>query len=214
MTPACTEEDFKKNTAEHLMEIVRDDGLYRHLKFRKPGTSVYWYDLHTWPGALCIDGDCGTFVFRRLEDMFEFFRTDRVHNPGQELFINPHYWAEKCVSAGGRRGVQAWSKDKFHEAVKYRFLSYFEDLPDDVRSRAWDEIASDVLTYDENPHEAYMAVDEFSFEMPSGRTFRFTDFWESNCEDYTFDFLWCCYAIAQGVKRYDAAKAVEPGVAV
>ena len=47
-----------------------------------------------------VGGDIGDFVFRRLNDMFEFFRDDDAG----KLRINPGYWAEKCTAADTRRG--------------------------------------------------------------------------------------------------------------
>jgi hypothetical protein len=78
---------FIKDTAEHEMTILHNDGLYRHLRFKKPGTRFYWFDLITWPGYLTIAGDMGTFTFERTEDMLTFFR-----GAGD---INPQYWSEK-----------------------------------------------------------------------------------------------------------------------
>jgi hypothetical protein len=40
-----------------------------------------------------------------------------------------------------------------------------------------------------------------------GLQFHFQDLWESNFERYTFHFIWCCYAIAWGIKTYDESKA-------
>jgi len=41
--------------------------------------------------------------------------------------------------------------------------------------------------------------------------FRFEDFWEIDCHDYTYSFVWCCYAIAWGIQVYDAAKEPAHG---
>lgn len=43
-------ERFDVDVAEHKMTVLRDEGLYRHLRFQKPGTSCYYFDLVTWPG--------------------------------------------------------------------------------------------------------------------------------------------------------------------
>ena len=66
---------FLNDVKDHQMTIVRDDNIGRHLRFSKPGTSCMSFDLITWPGYLCCTGDMGTYVFKRLPDMFEFFRT-------------------------------------------------------------------------------------------------------------------------------------------
>ena len=63
----CSRERFAKDTATHAMTILRDDGLYRHLRFKRPNTSSYYFDIITWPGYLAITGDMGAkslLVFR------------------------------------------------------------------------------------------------------------------------------------------------------
>ena len=86
----CPEAIFLRDVAEHEMIVVRDDGVHRHIRFKKPGTSCMHFDLITWPGYLCYTGDMGTYVFSRLTDMFEFFRTDREYmrlREGQTLRV-------------------------------------------------------------------------------------------------------------------------------
>ena len=95
-TPDPIAERFARETAKHRMTVLHDDGLYRHLRFTemhlcndaewRTTNGFYWFDLITWPGSLTINGDCGTYTFSRITDMFEFFRG---------YGINPQYWAEK-----------------------------------------------------------------------------------------------------------------------
>jgi hypothetical protein len=100
MTLQQQESEFLNDVASHRMIVIRNDGVNRHIRFKRPQSGTFWLDLITWPGTLCIDGDMGTYVFRRLEDMFEFFRTDRTcgEKDGRTLFINPGYWGEKLQS--------------------------------------------------------------------------------------------------------------------
>ncbi len=79
---------FVGDTRSHKMRVIMDNGLYRHLLFRNPESSSYWFQIVTWPGFLAISGDMGEFMFSRLDDMLEFFRTEEV--------IDFRYWAEKC----------------------------------------------------------------------------------------------------------------------
>jgi hypothetical protein len=37
--------------------------------------------------------------------------------------------------------------------------------------------------------------------------FEFSDFWEHDLTEYTYHYIWCCYAIAWGIAEYDKAKA-------
>lgn len=44
---SCTVDRFLKDAENHKMTVVRDDGVYRHLRFMKPETTSYWFDLIT-----------------------------------------------------------------------------------------------------------------------------------------------------------------------
>ena len=33
--------------------------------------------------------------------------------------------------------------------------------------------------------------------------YRLSDFWEVNLYQYTYHFVWCCYAIVWGIHQYD-----------
>jgi|SRR5665213_1794470 len=84
-------EQFLADVANHELTIKQDNGLYRHLYFRQLGNSNMWFEIVTWPGALTINGDMGSWSFSRVDDMFRFFRS-------KELRINSSYWAEKITS--------------------------------------------------------------------------------------------------------------------
>lgn len=193
---SCTEDRFLKDVRNHQMEIIRSDGINRHLRFRKPGTIIYGFDILTWPGHLCISGDCGTYVFRRIEDMFEFFRTGIK---GDQLRINPGYWSEKAVSVDRHGGVKKFSADKFQESIK----EYFEENSEifdnkGLRDECWKEINDRVLCCVSSAFEAYDAVQRFEYEG-----FTFQDFWEVDSDEYDFLFLWNLYAIVWGVRKFD-----------
>ena len=91
----CTEQMFLDDVKNHQISIIKDDGLHRFIRFKRPDSTSYWFDLITWPGFLCISGDCGTYVFSRTEDMFDFFKMrDGDFNKKKDrlLNINPRYW--------------------------------------------------------------------------------------------------------------------------
>ena len=56
-------ERFPRDTADHQLTVLHDDGLYRHLRFQAPGTSLYWFDLVTWPGHLSFTGEVDGYTF-------------------------------------------------------------------------------------------------------------------------------------------------------
>ena len=215
---AATEERFLHDVRDHQMTVMRDDGMHRHIRFAKPGTSCMQFDLITWPGYLAYTGDMGCYVFSRLADMFEFFRTDREYaqRRGKRLAINPGYWGEKLQAADKYDGFRKFSEEKFDAAIRERFVDWVRDHRDDTskeeRRELLDAIKSKVLGADGDSggYRKQCAANDFYHEV--NRTvgnFHFQDFWETNVEEYSFRFMWCCYALAWGIKTYDEAKALQ-----
>ena len=205
---------FTKDIAEHSMEVLLDQGVYRHLKFRAPGTYCMGFDIVTWSGHLAVSGDMGTAVFSRLHDMFEFFRAspgdvDRLKG---SLYINPGYWAEKCEANDGEK--QVFSEKLFRALVKEQFDEYLAETSGgaEADSELWDELDSEVLAA-MNTREAIAAMERF--ESVDSPDFKFVDAWEyaSSIEDYTFHFIWRLFAIAHAVLAYDHHKASQPAAA-
>lgn len=209
MSYQLTPETFLQDVAQHQIHVIRDDGVYRHVRFERPGTSDMHFDLITWPGSLCYTGDMGTFVFTRLRDMFEFFR-----RPDNEKWhrIDRRYWAEKC-EASDRDGIKEFSEDKFKRAVMERLIQWIRDYRDDTtkeeRREVWDAVVCDVVQVDGDTggHRQQAAAHDFRHKLDSGRVFELRDFWEVSVEDYTHRFSWCCLAMAWGIQQYDAQKA-------
>ena len=108
---------FARDVADHQMTVLHEDGTYRHLRFKRPDTGTYWFDLITWPGCLAINGDMQSFLFARLTDMFEFFRADS---------INPTYWSEKLRASSG---VRRYSEDVFRDRVNEEVAEHAKDWP-------------------------------------------------------------------------------------
>jgi hypothetical protein len=110
---------FAADTSHHQMAVLRDDGLYRHVQFvrvapdaetgKPERSSFYWFELVTWPGHLTITGDCGTFTFARIDDMFGFFR--RTRDSGG---VSPQYWSEKVQ---GDVRCKRYSPERFRQLV-------------------------------------------------------------------------------------------------
>jgi hypothetical protein len=187
---------FQADVRDHEMAVVKDDGVHRHLTFRRPTSSVFRFDLLTWPGHLCITGDYGTYVFSRIPDMFEFFR-------GHE--INPRYWDEKLLSVSRHGGYREFDPETFKERVREHFVDHWEDTDDhDARDACWDEVVADVLSrVDDGEHVAYQAVNDFQH----GR-FCFQDFFDGGgTERFTDTYLWNLNAIVWGISHYDQMRA-------
>ena len=210
---ACPEEEFLQTVAQHTMTVLRDDGVHRHVRFKGPNGNSHWFDLITWPGSLCIDGDMGTHVFRRLDDMFEFFRVDQDwKRDGETLAINPGYWGEKLQAISTYGNYKEFSEDCFKNVVKSYFDEWVaEQQPDDDdKADLWEQIEDDVLSYlEDGEHAAYEAAMRFNND---GQGFRMEDFWDHNFHEFTFHYVWCCYAIAWGVKTFDQSKTIKEEV--
>ncbi len=205
-------EYFLKDTKNHGMEILLDSDIYRHLKFTNNGSSIYRFDLVTWPGHLSISGDMGSFTFERLPDMFQFFRTDRSRKPGAsfepEKDTNLSYWAEKLVAVD-KNGFKALSS----EAIKMHVLDYIsdeEDLKEQYGEEAWKAIRSDIddLISEIDDAEDLPRTLGRIYEFSSGE-FEFVDFFERDIHEYTSSFAWACAAIAYGVLQYDLANKAQ-----
>ena len=186
-----SEQSFLKDVARHEMTVLRNDGLYRHVRFKRPETGCMRFDLITWPGYLCYTGDMGTFVFSRIADMFQFFRA----RPSAEerLPINLGYWHEKVDAEDRCDGAYKWSQEKFEKRVR-EYLDEHEASPS-VRAQA----EHSVIRVPDGEHESMRAAIDFEHEG-----FRFQDWWETNCHEYTYRFVWCCFALVWGIRQFDA----------
>jgi hypothetical protein len=193
-------ERFAADTTSHQLIVLHDDGLYRHLRFAQPSPHSWlcWFDLITWPGNLAIRGDCGSYMFARVDDMFEFFRGSR---------INPGYWAEK--TPGGTQSCRSYSREVFEQHVAERLADAEQDWPG--ITAAWKE-ANEVdypdydMTYEDHAHEA---LRDFHYPLTASRDqrrFEFSDSWEWDLREFDWTYLWCCYAIQRGIQQYDAAR--------
>jgi hypothetical protein len=187
-----TAERFGKDVAAHEMTAMHDDGLYRHLRFKAPATGFYWFDLITWPGNLVVNGDMGTFTFSRVDDMFTFFRGDR---------INPGYWAEK-VRAGS--GIKIYSEDLFKQLVAERIEDYAEEHPGLAGAVKTEILNSDEIYYEDGARSLLAAFEHDGFT--------FADTWEWGLTDWSYHFLWCCHAIVWGISQYDGTSQTVAGV--
>jgi hypothetical protein len=183
-------EQFARNTANHRMTVLHDDGLYRHIRFERPDSSFYWFSLVTWPGYLAFVGDGNGFVFSRTPDMFEFFRGK---------YINPDYWAEKIRD--GRDRVKTFSDSKFRQLVTEYVTEQADQWPGLLAA-----VKADILDEDLYGDETWARdlIESWGF-TPAGGTarFRFTDTQEWDFRDYDPWYLWACHAIQWGIRYYD-----------
>ncbi len=204
---------FARETAGHKMTVLHEDGLYRHLVFTDPKNSFYWFELITTPGQLVFSGDGESFVFRRLTDMFKFFRSGLRRNGSIE--INPQYWSEKLTS--DRDSVMGYQEDLFVKVLweQANYLIECEYVKPAQVDRFRQAIKDDIVEggLHSTADEAYRTVEEFEFYNDASKEFdyrheadvRFEEAWEwfNATKDYDWWFLWACHAIVTGIARYD-----------
>jgi hypothetical protein len=194
------EERFARDIANHQMEIRHEDGIYRHVVFKRPDTVCMMFALTTTPGRLVYSGDMGCFVFERLPDMFEFFRTDRAPNMG--------YWHQKLVAIDRDQGSMEHNVDQFRDNLE----SYDTDELTDEQKQAVSDFIDDACSKfeDDGPAVAYQAVNDFELEdAPKYCRDFFSDFFERSDMVFTLRFEWACYAISWAIKTFDEFKQSE-----
>lgn len=182
---------FIRDVRDHQMTIELDQGVHRSIKFGRTGSSNMHFRLNTWPGHLAISGDMGSYVFSRTADMFTFFR-----DADMACKINPQYWAEKADAVDRQGGAKRFCLDKLAGAVREHAQEWEVRLGDAVKINA--EVEDLATTEFSNEHEAYEAIRDFEASDGNG----FTDF-ERSLRDWDFGYLWLCYAIVWGIKKYD-----------
>lgn len=188
---------FNRDIEGHEMEVLLDQGLYRHLRFKKPGTGMYYVDIITTPGQLTIRADMGTYVFSRLTDMFEFFTGNG--------YVNAGYWGEKLLAIDKNSGYRGHSEDVYRGWVIQNFWDRREFYEPDVAAQIWADIRDSL--FDDyvdrtSKSECMGALDRFR-----SHDFRYHDTWDHDWSEYSFQYLWCCHAILWGIQQYNAAKA-------
>lgn len=202
---------FVGDVARHQVDIIREDGIYRHLRFKRPGSSAYYFDLVTWPGYLAVTGDIGTWTFSRITDMFEFF-TDEHFGRRESFLINPGYWAEKFEAGAGRARHESpcyeFDSSSFDKTLKEWLAAYLEECEDehdaDMAKEAIDELVGAGFTTEKEAYhalnDAYFPSDVSSYDIAEGMGSTLT---------YSYHYLWICYAIVWGIERYNASKIVS-----
>lgn len=209
MAYSCTQERFERDITNHQMVVIRNDGVNRHLRFKSPGSSGYWFDLVTWSGVLVINGDMGTHVFSRVPDMFEFFDCDQEYyrDEPDKLQINPGYWSEKLLAidkcGSGKASIYELDESTLRTKVREYFDDYYSDSDSPIRNLVWEQIENDILAESfSDSSEALNAL--YRFNADDDAEFRFEECWEWRLETFGFPFIWCCYAIQWGIQKYYA----------
>ena len=208
MTNDEIEEIFINDTKDHSMEVIYDNGgTSRRIMFSDNGSSVYQYIIHTWPGYLMITGDMGTYVFRRINDMFDFFDTG-----SSNYKINTGYWAEKLEAINSNCGQDAsimeYKEELFEKMIGDETQQYIDDneLKIEDANKLWEAVTDDVLDYKEDEHSAIQSAYDF---RDDDTECRFYELPLNRCRAYKFHYIWILYAIVDGIKQYKDSRIVK-----
>ena len=216
---SLTKEQFLKDVAQHHLKILREDGVYRHLRFQEPGTVCMHFDLITWPGYLCYTGDMGTFVFKRLHDMLEFFRPSERAAEDPFRGIDRRYWHEKLEGADRGEGAKEFVPDAFRREITNQrrrlLVKHGRDLTKEQRQDLWDELGELEDKAEEGEARAMVSAYDWSHAVwergEVSKRIRLDTYDFPDCKTWTHRFEWCCFAIRWGVMTYDRAKAQATG---
>ena len=190
-----TLEQFLDDVKRHEITIHQNNGVYRHLTFKNADDCHQSFNITTFPDHLVITGDMGTLVFSRLYDMFNFFRSD-------DLRIKPDCWDEKIQSMSRRAKDASFLEFDIDKIKEYAQKIINNFINDNMLSK-WQEedllktFKSEILR-SEDEHELVEAIRQFSF-----RDVDFTDFREGDYSEYRYEYIWLCYAIVWGIKKFD-----------
>jgi hypothetical protein len=186
---------YLNGTQNHQIDVIRDDGVYRHIRFKHPEYPFNWFELVTWPWRLVVTGDCGDFMFSRTEDMFTFFESARGD-------INVHYWAEKLLAPGGFEDA-AYEYD--FELFQQHVNSWYEGAASALSAKEAQGLREevDLILLGEDSYarhsedEAYRLLHEFDFNG-----IRFYDTHDWFLRRPRRSFVWCLWAVVDGISRY------------
>jgi hypothetical protein len=140
----------------------------------------------------------GTYVFRRLPDMLNFFRKSPESN------IDFRYWAEKVESEDKTDHIREWCPDTF----KFKVLELYRDLTSDCtpedRGQVMNDLQSEILDYlQDEPKEVLLdRLYNFSTILTPLDSEEISDIASASMV-YSFRFLWCCHALVWGISCYD-----------
>lgn len=204
---------FIRDVALHQLEVLREDGVYRHLRFKRPGTNAYYFDIVTWPGYLTVTGDMGTWTFSREHDMIrQFFPSDIA------VGINPSYWSEK-IEAGTHGGRDAicfeFDEDNFMASLNRYIDEWREGLDEeDDASEIEDALSVRDSLFQEGFNNSSVAAHAVynAYWPRSIDTYDLAESINYSLNKFSFHFLWICYAIVWGAGRYEASKIISGAV--
>ena len=113
-----------------------------------------------------------------------------------------------------REGIRKYSAEKLEAWTTATLNEWIEsaraegDFTDDDATELSDAFNAEMgIVAHDGTHAVIHALSEFRYVVRNHR-FEVSDYWElaPSFEDYTYRFIWCCRAIAWGIRQYDDAR--------
>lgn len=192
---------FIRDVRDHQMTIELDQGVHRSIKFGRPGSSIYYFRLNTWPGRLSFSGDCGDYTFARLPDMFEFFRRAGPEYVSDDR-INVGYWDEKLTAICKHGDSYELDEDAYVEAVRNCLIRHISGMSlseakSVMREVRWDHLLDAPSTEQEARDRVH------NWRCPVTGDCPFSEFWDYRITKASYRLVWAMRAIQWGIKKYD-----------
>ena len=191
-----TLEKFLDDVKHHEITVYQNNGVYRHLTFEKPGGCYHSFNITTFPHHLVITGNMGALIFFHSHyDLFDFFRNE-------DLKITPDDWAKQIESTSYEVKINSYSEfdiDKTKKLARKYLDDYLKNiaLSHDEKSNLLAEFNRKILCAEDE----WKIVDAIrSFELDN---FDFEYFCWEDCRTHRYDYIWLCYAIVWGIKKFD-----------
>lgn len=187
------DESMTKALADHTVEVMLEQGVYRHYSCGKPGTCIMSFSIFTLPGRLIVSGDIGDLCVERTYDMFAWAWT----SVRDVSYFEEKAW--RCIK------TKDFDEKAARAALKWEYDMHVDGATPAER-RKHDEISREILRHiDDGEHALTQAYHESEWGRNGG------DF--PNFDNYTYEFLRCRYALRWFFKWCDKNRPNIPIVA-
>ncbi|ODN41570.1 hypothetical protein [Piscirickettsia litoralis] len=184
-----------------VIDVVRDDGINKHIQcIIKEGRMIF--EIITWGDTLCINSIIGSYTFRCDLDMIEKFRKDNMPE------VNPRSWVFIVSSAPVIDNSACLPRELDHEKLEAALKKqvYSSGHTEEEKNKIWGEVETQILerATDLNDTRNLIAY----FDSPFGFKFEEnSEVYDVSISSYSYEYLWCLYAIQFAITKYDDAKA-------
>lgn len=200
-----TEQDIqriKDRLAKYQLEILHDDGLYRHLYYSWPsdpyGRNNCSFHVITAPNTVTIYGDwMNAYTLHREPDMLrDFLNVSRV---------DYSYWAEKLDMANKHNSIKSIDEELFMREVEEYLNEYYDD--DEEKAENYLEQIRDIIQFDSayaHPITQLLDIKFWETDYSDTNATDIFDYEDTFGEHYTHEWVRVCLALQWAANTYCA----------